>query len=154
MLGWMDALTDLPAVGNVTIPALSKTDKVAYKGKSSTSGEYFVFDELYIVAEENVQSGTIQVAMGANAAYFKNDTEWEYVASNSIYQEVPLTLDEGANPSLYLSLSWAADAGAGKRYLGAEIPVVCELTNTADVPLLIGAYGKNISNGSTPNPWS
>ena len=44
MLGWMDSLTDLPVVGNVTIPALSKTDKVAYKGKSSTSGEYFVFE--------------------------------------------------------------------------------------------------------------
>lgn len=44
MLGWMDSLTDLPVVGNVTIPALSKTDKVAYKGASSTSGEYFVFE--------------------------------------------------------------------------------------------------------------
>ncbi|MBO4379043.1 MAG: hypothetical protein J5889_08765, partial [Clostridia bacterium] len=116
-------------------------------------GEYFTFDELYVVAEEDVQSGSILVCMGGNAAYFKNDTEWEYVASNAIYQEVPLTLEESAKPSLYLSLSWAADAGAGKRYLGAEIPVVCELTNTADVPLLIGAYGKNISNGSTPNPW-
>ena len=44
MLGWMDSLTDLPVVGNVTIPALSKTNKVAYKGASSTSGEYFVFE--------------------------------------------------------------------------------------------------------------
>lgn len=44
MLGWMDSLTDLPVVGNVTIPALSKTDKVAYKGASSTEGEYFVFE--------------------------------------------------------------------------------------------------------------
>lgn len=44
MLGWLDSLTDLPVVGNVTIPALSKTDKVAYKGASSTSGEYFVFE--------------------------------------------------------------------------------------------------------------
>lgn len=44
MLGWMDSLTDLPVVGNVTIPALSKTDKVAYKGASSTTGEYFVFE--------------------------------------------------------------------------------------------------------------
>lgn len=44
MLGWLDSLTDLPVVGNVTIPALSKTDKVAYKGKSSTSDEYFVFE--------------------------------------------------------------------------------------------------------------
>ena len=44
MLGWLDSLTDLPVVGSVTIPALSKTDKVAYKGASSTSGEYFVFE--------------------------------------------------------------------------------------------------------------
>jgi M6 family metalloprotease-like protein len=44
MLGWLDSLTDLPVVGNVTIPALSKTDKVAYKGSSSTTGEYFVFE--------------------------------------------------------------------------------------------------------------
>lgn len=44
MLGWMDSLTDLPVVGNVTIPAISKTEKVAYKGASSTTGEYFVFE--------------------------------------------------------------------------------------------------------------
>ena len=44
MLGWMDSLTDLPVVGTVTIPALSKTSKVAYKGASSTTGEYFVFE--------------------------------------------------------------------------------------------------------------
>ena len=44
MLGWMDSLTDLPVVGNVTIPAISKTKKVAYKGASSTTGEYFVFE--------------------------------------------------------------------------------------------------------------
>ena len=44
MLGWMDSLTDLPVAGSVTIPALSKTDKVAYKGASSTNGEYFVFE--------------------------------------------------------------------------------------------------------------
>ena len=44
MLGWMDSLIDLPPVGSVTIPALSKTDKVAYRGASSTSGEYFVFE--------------------------------------------------------------------------------------------------------------
>lgn len=44
MLGWMDSLTDLPVVGSVTIPALSKTSKVAYKGASSTTGEYFVFE--------------------------------------------------------------------------------------------------------------
>lgn len=44
MLGWMDSLTDLPVAGNVTIPALSKTDKLAYKGASSTTGEYFVFE--------------------------------------------------------------------------------------------------------------
>ena len=44
MLGWMDSLTDLPSGGSISIPALSKTDKVAYKGTSSTSGEYFVFE--------------------------------------------------------------------------------------------------------------
>ena len=44
LLGWMDSLTDLPPMGHVTIPALSKTNKVAYKGDSSTEGEYFVFE--------------------------------------------------------------------------------------------------------------
>ena len=44
MLGWMDQPTDLPVMGSVTIPALSKTTKVAYKGASSTDGEYFVFE--------------------------------------------------------------------------------------------------------------
>ena len=44
MLGWMASIKELPAVGTVTIPALSKTDKIAYKGPSTTDGEYFVFE--------------------------------------------------------------------------------------------------------------
>ena len=44
MLGWMNSLTALPVAGKVTSPALSKTDKIAYKGTSSTEGEYFVFE--------------------------------------------------------------------------------------------------------------
>ena len=117
------------------------------------SGEYFVFDELYVVAEENVQSGTIQVAMGANAAYFKNDTEWEYVASNSIYEDVPLTLDEVVRPSLSLSVSVPPDAGVGKRYYEAQVGVDCVLTNTSSVDVYIPAYGDLAKNVSSPSPW-
>ena len=44
MLGWIESLADLPFSGNVTIPALSRSGKVAYKGASGTDGEYFVFE--------------------------------------------------------------------------------------------------------------
>ena len=44
MLGWMDDIPELPSVGQITIPALSKTTKVAYKAPSTTEGEYFVFE--------------------------------------------------------------------------------------------------------------
>ena len=44
MLGWMGEPTDLPMSGSVTIPALSRTLRVAYKAPSGTDGEYFLLE--------------------------------------------------------------------------------------------------------------
>jgi len=44
MLGWMDSITELSAVGSVSIPSIGSDNPVAYKTSTSTSGEYFLYE--------------------------------------------------------------------------------------------------------------
>lgn len=44
MLGWMDSITELTAVGNVTLPSISANQPVAYKTPTSANGEYFLYE--------------------------------------------------------------------------------------------------------------
>ena len=42
MLGWMDAIPDIPASGSITIPSVD--NNIAYKSPTATEGEYFIYE--------------------------------------------------------------------------------------------------------------
>ena len=44
-------------------------------------------------------------------------------------------IDDGPHPALLLEDTWASDAGVGKRYEGATVPIYCKVTNTGDCPV-------------------
>lgn len=44
MLGWTVTIEDLPASGDVSLPAFSKGEKKAYRSASTTDGEFFLYE--------------------------------------------------------------------------------------------------------------
>ncbi|MCR4886842.1 MAG: hypothetical protein K5919_07995 [Clostridiales bacterium] len=48
--------------------------------------------------------------------------------------------DDGPHPALYVECSWEPDAGEGKRYVDATVPVRFKVTNTGDCTLYRPAY--------------
>lgn len=59
--------------------------------------------------------------------------------------------DDGPHPALYLECTWAPDAGEGKRYEGATVPVRYKVTNTGDCTLYRTAYHGKATDIVFPN---
>ena len=75
---------------------------------------------------------------------------WETVYSNTVQIDIPLT--EEANAALHFDmLWWGENAGEGKRYAGAIIPLREVYTNIGDVPLYMGGYNGYVHDFVTPH---
>ena len=60
-------------------------------------------------------------------------------------------IDDGPHSALLLEDTWASDAGVGKRYEGATVPIYCKVTNTGDCPVYSFDYLSFVTDIVFPN---
>ena len=95
-------------------------------------GESWTYTWNIPVQQEMVDEGRMEFPYKEKAEYSPEPMHLNYVVSNEVWIDIPLTDDDGPHPALLLEDTWAANAGEGKRYEGATVPIYCKMTNTGD----------------------
>lgn len=102
------------------------------------------------------------LSFGFNAAFLYEDADGVMKSASSTMGFVGVVLTSSSapvtkqNPAVTASGRWAEDAGAGKRFEGAEVAYEYVFTNTGDTPVYIfydnSDIWTSIQNGNNPPP--
>ncbi len=119
--------------GSAYVSEINSTAAVINPGESWT----FVYS--FAVSEKNVENGYIFCYYGKEfALWIDTDASVKKVNANSIDGiKVPLTYPDSPNPSISVKLWADPNAGVGKRYEGAIVPIHEEITNTGDCSVYV-----------------
>ena len=150
-----DVLYSVTNSGNVTMDVVQHTEYVnlnSFSRSKTSKGDYEKFaslipgktlerDDGYAPISERITPDTetedLLGTVNIRIWYTGHDPETgeELCTSNTLTRTWTVAKDDGPHPALYIEITWDDNAGEGKRYEGAIIPLYCKVTNTGDCPV-------------------
>ena len=155
-----DRVEDIPGVLYWNEPTEDTQDGIVLKpGEKYEAGAYWFISNFYKpVSAADVAPGTETAELYGTVTYsvqvpgYKPGTD-EALCIAAASCTIGVVKDENAlKPRLLFAASWAADAGVGKRYVGAVVNVDHTLTNTGNCDLYLAGMDHLGDSIDAPHP--